>query len=586
MSEFLKKGRRVGNAYEIIKPIAKGGFSVVYLARFKDTDAPLAVKILRKDQNLDPIWVARFEREASIIRSFSHPNTVRILDFGEEEDFHFIAMEFVQGRSLFKHIRKHGPLSSREVAEITLMVCGAIEEAHTKGVLHRDLKPSNIMLSRTESGFSAKVLDFGSAKILDLLPDQDIDKTTQGHGLQKLTQQGVFVGTPRYAAPEQLLQEHVDIRVDIYGLGMVMWEALVGDPAVPGLDYSTCLELHLGPQPWMLPLAINTEPEFADIVHCALQKKPEDRYQNIRELSSALESFLFNLGELSEFDMSISEASDAFESGPENIQSPPLSPPLGSLPTNDSWVSAAGYPNLTEDEDTMQKESYRELLPLPRAAHALQEESESHYQEIELKDEPEGRLQLDQVPGRRAARRPLAPQNSPPMKEKNSKKNAYFFLIPIAIIALIMGWALYPSDAKIEKTTHVEKESVLLKTQILEKIEHSEQKEEREKGQTLSSSFIISSLRTTGWNLREGDAFRYRDGVTLRTLLVDKKGKKATLSLFNCEHSAQALELDAITKEGFNTVSFGTTFIRWKSSDSGASAIENTFLALQTLQKQ
>ncbi len=553
MSKFLERGTSIGSQFEIVTAIARGGFSVVYLGKLRGTDTPVAVKILEKNDKLDPIWVARFRREASIIKNFSHPNTVRLLDYGEESAFHYIVMEFVPGRSLFRQVRKYGALQARQIADIILFVCGALQEAHGKGVLHRDLKPSNIMLTETGDGFTAKILDFGSAKFLDSNIDDPIENTSQGRPKQKLTHNGVFVGTPRYAAPEQLLQEDVDSRVDIYGLGMVMWEALVGDPAVKALDYASCIETHLGPEPWRLPLHINTPPAFADIVHRALQKKKEDRYQNVEALSEDLLIFLGAIKhEPSEFRFSITEESDSYIAlddlfgditGLEHNSDVPL------LNSYISPVPKVRKPKPQREKKTMKKPEslISELQPISEV-----ENLELAHPEPIVKREPHYRHE-----------------------DKNDSKKVTVF-IPLLIVLLIIGGFVY----------FVLTNTPTMKEEVLEKVAAQEDDKELTK-QTLDPHFITTTLRATGWIVREGDVLPYQDGVTLRTLKADKKKFDATISVFVCTTGKQVKELKKLSDgRDVNSVEFGTTFVRWDTTDTGSELLGKTLLELKKLQKK
>jgi len=210
----LPQGSLVAGKYRVEKILARGGFSTVYRGIQEGIDRTVALKILPLDQNIEATWLERFTREAKLISQLDHPNTITIYDYGQQGDaFLYIVMEYVRGRSLSRQIRKHGPLEPVRVAQIAIQICGSLEQAHGAGILHRDLKPSNIMLTRNHHGHElAKVLDFGVAKVLE--PDAaDL----------KLTQQGTFIGTPRYASPEAIRRQALDQRADVYGVGMVMW---------------------------------------------------------------------------------------------------------------------------------------------------------------------------------------------------------------------------------------------------------------------------------------------------------------------------------------------------------------------------
>lgn len=278
----LRSGVIIANKYRIEEAIARGGFSVIYRGTHIDMQRPVALKLMALDDQVQASWLERFEREARLASQLTHRNTVTVFDFGQDEQgFLYIVMEWIDGESLYRHLRRHGPMAPRRVAVIARDILASLHEAHQRGVLHRDLKPSNIMLTRDYEGRPAiKVLDFGIAKPLEDPPDA------------RITQKGGFVGTPRYAAPEQLEDATLTPAADIYSLGLLMWEALVGDPAVPSLHYGECLEKHLSDTPWRLPRSVHCPPGLAAIVHRALQKEVGRRYADCRQMGADLNRWL------------------------------------------------------------------------------------------------------------------------------------------------------------------------------------------------------------------------------------------------------------------------------------------------------
>src|SRR2546421_6192809 len=203
-------GQTLAHKYFIEELIKNGGMGSVYLGKHVLMDKRVAIKVLRPSLAMDGDVVARFSREARAASRISHPHAVSVTDFGESENgVVFLVMEYLDGRTLKEIVKREGPLAVDRIVEIVRQVAGALDAAHQQGVIHRDLKSDNIMLSRTDGGEWAKVLDFGIAKIQQPhgAPDPDI------------TAANLVVGTPQYMSPEQCAQlGPLDARSDIYSL--------------------------------------------------------------------------------------------------------------------------------------------------------------------------------------------------------------------------------------------------------------------------------------------------------------------------------------------------------------------------------
>lgn len=279
-------GTIIAGRYRVDKAIARGGCSIVYRGTHLEMERPVALKLMSSmDGQIDRAWVERFKREARLASQLHHPNTITIYDYGASQGVLFITMEWVEGDSLRNVIKAHGAMAPKRVAKLAIHLLSSLAEAHRFHILHRDLKPSNIMLTRDLEGQEMiKVLDFGLAKA-------NPPGYTNPEQL-KLTKDGDFVGTPRYAAPEQLRGKELTRASDIYGVGMVMWEMLTGKPAVPDVDFGTCVLHHLGPNPWKLPPEIRCPEPLARIVERALLKDAMARYQNCEEMLAELEQLL------------------------------------------------------------------------------------------------------------------------------------------------------------------------------------------------------------------------------------------------------------------------------------------------------
>src|SRR6187399_2021807 len=215
-------GQLIGGRYRVTGVLGEGGMGVVYVGeqQMGSTVRKVAIKTLHAHLSKDPSVIARFHRECGTVAQLEHPNTIKFYDFGSTADGTlYIAMEFVAGKPL-ADVLSHGPLSIERTIKIMRQVCGALDEAHLQGIIHRDLKPDNVILTdRAGETDFVKLLDFGIAARTE---SADAQKE------QKLTQQGMVLGTPPYMSPEQFTGKALDARSDIYSLGVMSYEMLVG----------------------------------------------------------------------------------------------------------------------------------------------------------------------------------------------------------------------------------------------------------------------------------------------------------------------------------------------------------------------
>ncbi len=263
--------------YEIHRRIARGGMADVFLARDQLLDRPVAVKVLFKEFATDPLFVARFRREAQAAANLNHPNIVGVYDWGEQDDTYFIVMEFVDGRSLADIIRADGPLHPDRAADVATDIAAGLGFAHRNGVVHRDIKPGNVLIS--PSG-QVKVADFGIARALDTSTEEN------------LTQTGSVMGTATYFAPEQAQGLPLDPRSDLYALGVVMYEMVVGRPPFSGDSPVSIAYKHVQAAP-MPPRQLNPDlpAPFEQIVLKLLEKDPAARYPSAEDLRADLRRF-------------------------------------------------------------------------------------------------------------------------------------------------------------------------------------------------------------------------------------------------------------------------------------------------------
>jgi eukaryotic-like serine/threonine-protein kinase len=307
-------GRILNGRFRIIEPLGSGGMGKVYKAVQASLDRAVALKILNPNfpAEKDPAFKRRFFLEASLTSKLRHPNTVTVIDYGQTDDgIFFIAMEYMEGRTLAEVLAQEKTLPWSRVLDIGQQICRSLREAHKLGVIHRDLKPANVMLLNEADQDMVKVLDFGLVKsfLSDLNP-----------GDPEVTQNGVFLGSPQYMAPEQA-RNVADPRSDVYSLGILMYQMLTGRPPFLGKDYLEVIFLHMKEPPKRLRDArpgLDVPAEVEAVVLKSLEKDPIARYQSMDELLEAIR-----------YSAQISGASGIFPERRSGVH--PTPPPLPSV---------------------------------------------------------------------------------------------------------------------------------------------------------------------------------------------------------------------------------------------------------------
>src|ERR1051325_6317917 len=274
-------GRTIEGKYRIDAKLGAGGMGAVYRAHRLLIGDEGAGKILHPQHVSEPQATERFRREAQAAARLKHPNAVSIYDFGVTSDgLVYLVMELVEGQSLREIIKQQGPLTPSAAAEVINQVCAALDEAHRQQIVHRDLKPDNIVV---------KVLDFGIAKLRDL---------TAGN----LTQTGSVMGTPHYMSPEQCLGEELDSRSDIYSLGIVLYEMLIGVVPFNSPTSTAVVVQHVNQAPPSLrAMNLSISPAVETVVLHALAKKREDRPQTAAALAGELNAAVSAVSSASPF---------------------------------------------------------------------------------------------------------------------------------------------------------------------------------------------------------------------------------------------------------------------------------------------
>ena len=275
-------GRVINDRYTVVEQIGEGGMGRVYKALQAPLDRVVALKVLRVVDGRDLNLSKRFSLEAAVTARLTHPNTIKLYDFGCTPDgIFFIAMEYLNGRNLQDVLKHEGSLAQDRVIHIAQQICRSLGEAHALGIIHRDLKPSNVMLlSQPDDHDFAKVLDFGLVKFF-------AGENPKGD----VTDIGTFVGSPDYMSPEQARNRQPDQRSDVYSLGVVLYQMLTGHPpfvAESSMDVilKHLLEAPVPPREARPDLKI--APELQEIVLRCLAKEREDRYQSMDDVLTQL----------------------------------------------------------------------------------------------------------------------------------------------------------------------------------------------------------------------------------------------------------------------------------------------------------
>lgn len=270
----------IAERYELLELIGQGGMADVYLAKDIILSRTIAIKILRTSLARDPIYVTRFQREASAAAALSHKNIVEIYDVGEDEDKYYIVMEYVPGTTLKELILKRGALHYVEAVDIMKQVVSGIAKAHQLGIIHRDLKPQNILV--TDSGV-AKIADFGIASM---------------QSLAQVTQTDVIMGSLHYLAPELARGEKATVQSDIYALGIVFYELLRGEVPFNGESPVNIALKHMQEDlPSLLEFNPSIPQSVENIIIKATAKNLNDRYHSVSEMLDDLNTCLSRTNE-------------------------------------------------------------------------------------------------------------------------------------------------------------------------------------------------------------------------------------------------------------------------------------------------
>jgi serine/threonine protein kinase len=271
----LEPGDVLLGRYVVDRQVAEGGMAAIHRTHDNATGQTVAVKVLYPYYSQNPVVCTRFLDEGRIQRYLDHPNIIDVHTIIEQPKL-AIVMEYIEGPTLEEHLNDHGPVSVHELLSLMLPVLSAVGFAHHKGVIHRDIKPSNILLESTAAGMVPKIMDFGVAKV--------------ERGGKDLTAAGTTVGTLHYMSPEQIVGAHdIDGRADIYSLGVTIYKLCTGDvPFNASTEFALMMaQVEARPTP-PSELRPGIDSRLEEVILKALSKQPDERYQTVKELTSAL----------------------------------------------------------------------------------------------------------------------------------------------------------------------------------------------------------------------------------------------------------------------------------------------------------
>ncbi len=261
--------RKLGQ-YEIVERLGRGGMATVYRARQVNMNRDVAIKVMSVELATNPQFVSRFEQEAHVIANLEHPRILPVHDYGHEGDYFYLVMRLVEGETLFDRLQR-GPLTLDEAAEFLGQIAEALDYAHSRGIVHRDLKPNNVLIDEWDNTY---LMDFGLAKLIA--------------STRQLTASGAVLGTPAYMSPEQWRGAPVDARTDVYALGVMLYEMVLGQPPFDSDTPFSLMYKHLNDPPTppreILP---GLPPAVEACLLKALEKDPAERYQTAGELARA-----------------------------------------------------------------------------------------------------------------------------------------------------------------------------------------------------------------------------------------------------------------------------------------------------------
>ncbi|HZL86214.1 MAG TPA: protein kinase [Candidatus Krumholzibacteria bacterium] len=267
----LPIGFEIGKRYRVVTFLGRGGMGAVYRVHDRELERDVSLKLISSEMDENPLVQESFKREIQLSSIVTHRNVLRVYDLGESEGVKFLTMQYVDGEDLAHLLRREGPLPVDRAVGIFLQICEGVAAAHEQGVLHRDLKPQNVMVDQAGHAY---VTDFGLAR--------------SSHQ-SSLAASGAVMGTPDYMSPEQVRGQQVDSRTDIYALGVMFFQMLIGKLPFQGASsYEVMMQRVQHEAPSVRALNPEVPERFAKLVQKCLSMNPEDRYRSVQEVVADL----------------------------------------------------------------------------------------------------------------------------------------------------------------------------------------------------------------------------------------------------------------------------------------------------------